>query len=261
MRYSAAWTGGFVQLKGVVFDGSHGTNPLPDGEIHFQTKAEPGAVGGEPSAASYKDPRAKPFGPLPREWTKYKGLYRSGNKVVFKYSVGNVDVLDYPSYRNDSQNKRHVFYRTFQVAPTDKPVAILSHVIDAAKPVTALVGADGATTKEVDGHVYFVLPAKPQAAVYKVAVISGANQKMEFKLPEDLNKLIAGGPALWKETVQTQGSLGTGEGAYVVDTLTAPEKNPYNSWLRFGGLDFFSDGRRSEERRVGKECRSRWSPA
>ena len=30
---------------------------------------------------------------------------------------------------------------------------------------------------------------------------------------------------------------------YVVDTLTAPEENPYKSWLRFTGLDFFPDGR------------------
>ena len=32
---------------------------------------------------------------------------------------------------------------------------------------------------------------------------------------------------------------------YVVDTLTAPEKNPWNSWLRFGGFDFFADGKRA----------------
>jgi hypothetical protein len=29
----------------------------------------------------------------------------------------------------------------------------------------------------------------------------------------------------------------------VVDTIGIPEKNPWHSWLRFGGLDFFSDGR------------------
>jgi hypothetical protein len=243
MRYSAAWTGGFVQLKGVVFDGSHGTNPLPDGQIQFATRPEPGAVAGEPSPAAFKDPRAKPFGPLPREWTKYKGLYRNGNKVIFKYTVGDVEVLDMPAYRNDRQNNRHVFYRTFQVAPADKPISILSHLIDPAKPVSTVVGDDGATTKEVEGHVYFVLPAKTEAATYKVAVITGADQTMKFKPADDLKQLIAGGPSLWKETVETKGALGTGEGAYVVDSLTVPEKNPYNSWMRFGGLDFFSDGR------------------
>jgi hypothetical protein len=30
---------------------------------------------------------------------------------------------------------------------------------------------------------------------------------------------------------------------YVVDTLTAPDDNPWKSWLRFGGVDFFPDGK------------------
>ncbi|HTD84956.1 MAG TPA: hypothetical protein VK850_00125, partial [Candidatus Binatia bacterium] len=50
------------------------------------------------------------------------------------------------------------------------------------------------------------------------------------------------GRALWPETITTRGRLGFG-GPYVVDTLTAPEENPWRSWLRFTAMDFFSDGR------------------
>ncbi len=32
-------------------------------------------------------------------------------------------------------------------------------------------------------------------------------------------------------------------GAYVVDTIPVPEKNPYDAWIRFGGFDFFPDGK------------------
>jgi hypothetical protein len=47
------------------------------------------------------------------------------------------------------------------------------------------------------------------------------------------------------ETVMTEGSLGNGPGAYVVDTLTAPhnDRNPWISWMRISGLDFTADGR------------------
>ena len=38
-------------------------------------------------------------------------------------------------------------------------------------------------------------------------------------------------------------TLGTGDGPYVVDTLTSPDENPYHSWMRFGGMDFFADGK------------------
>ena len=41
----------------------------------------------------------------------------------------------------------------------------------------------------------------------------------------------------------TRGTVGKGEGAYVIDTLTVPNDNPWKSWMRPSGLDFFTDGR------------------
>ena len=43
-----------------------------------------------------------------------------------------------------------------------------------------------------------------------------------------------------------QGQLAADDKApYVIDTLPAPDKNPYNSWIRFTGIDFFPDGHRA----------------
>ena len=67
----------------------------------------------------------------------------------------------------------------------------------------------------------------------------------------DPGELTHGGPAHWKETVVTQGVLASSadpkapDAAYVIDTLTAPEQNPYKSWMRFTGFDFFADGKRA----------------
>ena len=36
-----------------------------------------------------------------------------------------------------------------------------------------------------------------------------------------------------------------GAGAYVTDSITAPVPNPWNRRVRFGGMDFFSDGKRA----------------
>ena len=57
-----------------------------------------------------------------------------------------------------------------------------------------------------------------------------------------------GGPAHWPQTFVTNGVLNTSstpDGAYTTDTVTAPEKNPWNRRVRFGGMDFFSDGTRA----------------
>ena len=54
-----------------------------------------------------------------------------------------------------------------------------------------------------------------------------------------------GGKAHWPETVITQGVMGTSDGPYVLDRLTPPSENPWQRRVRFGGLDFFSDGKRA----------------
>ncbi len=54
------------------------------------------------------------------------------------------------------------------------------------------------------------------------------------------------GASLWPERLETRvTTLGDVAGAFTVETLTLPEENPWRSWLRLGGLDFFADGDRA----------------
>jgi len=59
----------------------------------------------------------------------------------------------------------------------------------------------------------------------------------------DLSELCKGGPALWPQVLTTSGKRGEDSGPFSVDTVTVPESNPWNSWMRLTALDFFSDGR------------------
>src|SRR5207244_83437 len=55
-----------------------------------------------------------------------------------------------------------------------------------------------------------------------------------------------GGAPRWGEPLLAPGKLSTNTTEpYVVDTLTVPETNPFNSWIRCSGIDFFSDGTRA----------------
>jgi hypothetical protein len=74
------------------------------------------------------------------------------------------------------------------------------------------------------------------------AVEDYLEQRKAVAVP-DPAKWTGGGPLRFSEVLETTGTLGTGEGAYVVDTLTIPDSNPWNAWLRTSALAFFPDGR------------------
>lgn len=61
----------------------------------------------------------------------------------------------------------------------------------------------------------------------------------------DLARLATPGPALWPDTLETQGVQAQGGAAYVVDDVAVPFENPWDAQMRFGGFDFFADGRRA----------------
>ncbi len=280
LRVSAGWTGGFLKLYGTPFDGSHGSGPEISGHQVFGTKQGPGWGRGD----DLKDPRAEPFGPLPADWARYKGLYRSGDHTVISYTVGDVAVLEMPWVEGED-TESPAFTRTFNVGPTAKPLTLVVFdleegkggvgTVDQAEPtadhgpasghvasltkgdhatVAGLVGAPaGATWKVVDrSRVVLTLPASKKPTAFKLViggVKKGETSKFAGHLKKadggslDLARYTKGGPAEWTQTVETQGKLGTGDGPYVVDTLTAPDENPYRSWIRFGGMDFFADGK------------------
>ena len=280
LRVSAGWTGGFLKLYGTPFDGSHGSWPEIKGTPVFGTKQGPG-WGREDD---FKDPRSEPFGPLPADWAKYKGLYRNGDHIVVSYTVGDTSVMEMPWIEGEDE-ENPVITRTFNVGPTAKPLTLVVFDVegasgggvgpaDQAEPtstegpasgtVASLVKGDkatfaglidapaGAAWKVVDkARVLLTLPGSRSPIAFKLLIGGGpkgaptkfAGHLVPPKASLDLAQYIKGSPAEWTQTVETKGTLGTGDGPYVVDTLTAPEQNPYKSWIRFGGMDFFADGK------------------
>jgi hypothetical protein len=85
LRVAAAVTGSFVDWRGIAFDGSHETLTRLTGVRHFVNPVGPGWAD---AAGRWEEPRLRgrdglPYGPLPRDWAHYSGLYLSGEKVVW----------------------------------------------------------------------------------------------------------------------------------------------------------------------------------
>lgn len=112
LRYAAGWTGGFIALKGVVFDGEHWAYPRIQGETVFENPPLPGWS----LTAQFHDPREHPYGPLPRSLAHWKGLYLHGDQVVLRYTVGDTPVLELPS--QESRNvPTTMLSRTLEIGP------------------------------------------------------------------------------------------------------------------------------------------------
>jgi mono/diheme cytochrome c family protein len=100
LRVAAAWSGGgFVDWKGIAFDGSHQTHTSIAGTAAFVNPPGPGWA--HPVTGSWQDPRplgrdSRPYGPLPRDWARYRGLFLHGSQAVLSYTVGTTEVLDSP---------------------------------------------------------------------------------------------------------------------------------------------------------------------
>ncbi|MEZ5965143.1 MAG: DUF6797 domain-containing protein [Planctomycetota bacterium] len=61
----------------------------------------------------------------------------------------------------------------------------------------------------------------------------------------DLAAATKGGKSRFAQTITVKGQRSADDAAYVVDDIPVPFDNPYGSWMRLGGFDFFADGTRA----------------
>jgi hypothetical protein len=240
MRVAAATTGNFVDWKGVAFDGSHTTHPSLTGDKHFVNPVGPGwaSPDGKWDDARLVGRDNRRYGPLPRAWAHYEGLYLHSNKVIIAASIGGTRVLESPGWIDNGSNA--VFTRTLNVAASKKPLLLR------IAPDTTSVALAGDGMLRKDGGFWIAeLPGGAKTRLF----ISRADEGSLAALAKastasfDLEPLTRGGPPRWTEEVVTTSTPGKQEGAFIADTFPLPIVNPWQSWMRPGGFDFTPDGK------------------
>ena len=266
LRMAAGWTGGYIDTKGVAFDGGHGAHPGIVGEQKFGTRQGPGWANAK---GEFADPRAERFGPLPEEWCRWDGLYVNGPSVVLSYTVLGTKIYEQPGmYAHAGEI---AFTRTFKTKKAKANlIALLAEVegatvkaegntltLTAGTNVTwiALSGAPKGVTLEVadNSRALLKIAKGTSASLFNVFIWRGeaGHQSKVTGFLVEKPTMVAfdkGGPSRWPEPVVTKGVLNTSatpDGAYVTDSITAPTDNPWKRRVRFGGMDFFSDGKRA----------------
>src|SRR5690606_36266975 len=85
LRVAAVATDQVQLLRGTAYDGAHGPCPEFGGQ---QILGAPPLPGWSTEGTDFTDPRAIPYGPLPRERGRYRRYYQDGRQVVISYALG-----------------------------------------------------------------------------------------------------------------------------------------------------------------------------
>ncbi len=264
LRMAAGWKGGFLKLP-AARDGLEGV-PKIVGKLAFHTPMIPGWAGPkgewkEPNPPKRNGKDVYSMGPLPRQWAKWRGHYTHGDQVILSYSVGASSVLECPGFADG------IFTRQFEItrSPGKSPMSLMLCEVNGATGKIdgnmAMLEKDGFVTgaaiigtgaelkiqgDRIIAEIKSLLPTShfhigiwngPKAGVNKLIQFSENNINAT-----SLSELAKGGKPKWGKPVTTRGRLGLAPGAYVVDTITVPENNPWKSWIRCSGFDFFKDG-------------------
>ncbi len=244
MRVAGVWKGdGFIDWHGINFDGRHVVRPRtvgepsPDGSVKyedalFETADGPGWA--NPSTGDFVDLRfqgldGRRFGPLPREWMRFRGLYQHGDQIVLSYTVGDAAILEQHQLAGTG-----AFVRQLNVAKSSRDLIL--RLANAGAEFT-VAGSDAVKTAESDGFVIATIPAEATPVNLAFTIGQGAAEK-----PVNLAAFTQGGASEWPDAIESPIIRGTQDGPFQWDSFAMPTLNPWKSRLRASGVDFTPDG-------------------
>ncbi len=247
LRMSAAWTGEFLHYGAFRFGLLEPQRAA--GTVQFVTPHLPGWSGD----GKFADPRpAKPYGSLPHDVARYRGVHRHGQHVVLNYTIGQTAVLESPWAVTVEDTT--LLTRTVLIGPTAEPrhllVGPMKTRVRLVRPVS---GVSLLTPDSLLAHGNLVVQVAPSAEprqfqlvlggeTQNAALLDQAVQQLASVPEVSLKDLTTAGPPQWTAEIVTQGTVAADDAAYVVDTLTMPFENPYKALLFASGHDFFANG-------------------
>ena len=247
LRLAGGWTGqGFIDWEGINFNGRHVVHPRTIGDLQFETADGPGWA--NPATGTFDDPRftgpnGLRYGPLPRPWQHYRGLYRSGDRTVISYTVGDAAILE--SHDLETLGGQTVFVRTLNVGQSTRDLLVR---VANAGTVVAFSGSSAVTGVADPGFTTLRIPAaatplRLAVRLAKPGTPGLAAQAAAADAPRDLTPFTHGGPARWPERIEAPVVRSDATGAFAWERFTLPQANPWRSRVRPSGLDFSPDGK------------------
>lgn len=273
VRFAAGSLGGWIDISKTDYTNYKGSDIAGlEGRQVFGSSE----IAGWAKDGNFYGPREDGMGNLPNDWAHYKGYYRYDEKVMLSYSVGGIDVLEIPE--SIKLDKSVAFVRNIKVASSAKGLQALilqKHsswsvievkdrqiIFNTGEGALAVKLADGSNNvrlvkSEEKESVFISLQIPPSENSQTIRVFIFEMDSPDDGLFDDFSTIIEknnipdfvkmrqGGPTQWNEIIKTSGVLSEEHSGYVIDQIEAPFNNPWGSWMRFSGIDFFEDGTRA----------------
>ncbi len=243
LRFAGFWTGeGFIDFEDILLDDQHNVFPRTVGDVQVENPVAPGWA--NPQTGSFEDPRfvavdGRPFGPLPKEWAHYRGLYYHGDRVVIKYTVGDAEVLE--TYDLERGGEAPVISRTLNIGASSKPLRMRI----APEPVDMAIIGEGAGSVVEDGYHVLEVPVGEEVKLRIFLAKDGATTQQQMislaQAAQDLSKYTQGGPTHDPQEITSPIIRGDESDAYAVDVFALPLENPWKARMRPTGIDFLDD--------------------
>ncbi len=136
LRMAAAWSAqdppsaeqNFIDWRGIQFNGEHQIHPHVTGTVTASNATGPGWA--NPATNQFVDDQrvlgrdGRMYGPLPRDWGQFRGVYYYGQQVVLSYTIDGTDVLESPSLLNADDKSPPTFLRTFNIGPRTRDLTL-----------------------------------------------------------------------------------------------------------------------------------------
>lgn len=247
MRVAGGWTGeGFIDWNGILLNDKHETYPRTIGKLHFETPVGPGWA--NPSTGTFEDPRfrardGRAFGPLPKRWADYKGLYHHGENIIISYSVGKANILE--QLGMEKHGEETIFTRTLNLSPS---TSILKMKVAPVSSKVSITGKGGSLTEE-DGFIMLNIK-KSTSVKLKLFIASSSVDNLDSFIktssqPESLAQYTKGGAPHYPDELTSEITTGLEDGLFAIDWLTPPFDNPWDCRMKLSGIDFMKDANRA----------------
>jgi mono/diheme cytochrome c family protein len=255
MRAIGAWTGGFLDFSGTLHHRLR-AGGLPSARFESIVRSD-GWHWAWDGKAENPIPALFPKTVWPEEQLRYNGHYPFGDETVISYSVQGRPVLESP--RLEEIGGIPIIHHRLTINAGRNPLElIVLNDVPKIEGRIATIGHSIAWLQAKDDGVQFratengklvlQIPVSNKPIHLNVALAHDESDSIHDKAPTDqvinlLNK-TKGGPRRWNTTHTARGRLATSTfQGYVMDSITVPLKNAYNSWMRTSSLAFFPDGR------------------